>query len=104
MLTVLGVPSVSYIEPQSISQGGGVIFIHGSEFSEDNFNLFGPVAGNKIYFYNEYETIVCSHPIEKNWLLQNPQVSFQLLKYFIFFSFKIFYILIVGHQRQTEYG
>jgi len=92
---VFGVPSVSYIEPQSISQGGGVIFIYGSEFSEDNFNLFGPVAGNKIYFYNEYETIVCSHPIEKNWLLQNPQVIFQLFKYLFFFHLKfyIFYIL-----------
>jgi hypothetical protein len=74
VLSILG-SQISYITPTTISQGGGVIFIHGSGFSEDDFNLFGPVAGNKIWFYNEYETIVCSHPIEKNWLLQNPQAA-----------------------------
>ena len=32
-------------------------------------------SGNKIWLYNDYETIVCNHPVEKNWLLQNPQAA-----------------------------
>lgn len=65
--------SVHRISPTYISQGGGVIFIDGHGFSADNFNMNDPVLGNKIWFYNDFETLVCDSPVKKNWLLQNPQ-------------------------------
>ena len=67
--------TIHRIEPTSISKGGGVIFLYGSGFAGDNFNFNDPILGNKIWFYNDFETIVCTHPVQKNWLLQNPQVT-----------------------------
>ena len=61
------------ISPTQISQGGGVIFISGSGFAADNFNFNDPILGNKIWFYNDFETLSCRSPVDKNWLLQNPQ-------------------------------
>ena len=68
-----GGATVSSIWPEYISNGGGVIFIDGNGFSADNFNFMDPVLGNKIWFYNDFETIKCDSPVKKNWLLQNPQ-------------------------------
>ena len=65
--------AVHSISPTSISEGGGVIFIYGHGFSADNFNFNDPILGNKIWFYNDFETIPCASPVKKNWLLQNPQ-------------------------------
>merc|ERR1712013_408365 len=65
--------AVHSISPTSISEGGGVIFIYGHGFSADNFNFNDPILGNKIWFYNDFETIPCATPVKKNWLLQNPQ-------------------------------
>ena len=65
--------AVHSISPTSISEGGGVIFIYGNGFSADNFNFNDPILGNKIWFYNDFETIPCASPVKKNWLLQNPQ-------------------------------
>ena len=64
---------VSSISPTQISQGGGVIFVSGSGFAADNFNFNDPILGNKIWFYNDFETLPCKSPVDKNWLLQNPQ-------------------------------
>ena len=55
-------------------QAGGVLYIYGEGFSDNNFNTFDPILGNKIWLYNDYETLPCQHPVERNWLLQNPQV------------------------------
>ena len=72
-----GHPHIDKIEPTYISRGGGVIFIYGQNFSGDNFAAFNPNpdVGNKIWFYNDFETIKCTYPITKTWLLQNPQDS-----------------------------
>ena len=63
------------ITPGAVSYGGGVIYIYGSGFAGDNFNFDDPILGNKIWFYNDFETLVCISPVDKNWLLQNPQVK-----------------------------
>ena len=63
------------ISPGAVSYGGGVIYIYGSGFAGDNFNFNDPILGNKIWFYNDFETLVCISPVDKNWLLQNPQVK-----------------------------
>ena len=65
--------TIHRIEPTSISKGGGVIFLYGSGFAGDNFNFNDPILGNKIWFYNDFETLKCQSPVDKNWLLQNPQ-------------------------------
>ena len=80
MLLVPGYVSgagVSKVEPRYISRGGGVIFIYGHGFSGDSFTAFNPDpnVGNKIWVYNDYETIPCTYPITKTWLLENPQDS-----------------------------
>ena len=63
------------LSPGAVSYGGGVIYIYGSGFAGDNFNFNDPILGNKIWFYNDFETLVCISPVDKNWLLQNPQVK-----------------------------
>ena len=68
-----GGTTIHRIEPTSISKGGGVIYLYGSGFAADNFNFNDPILGNKIWFYNDFETLVCDSPVKKNWLLQNPQ-------------------------------
>jgi len=68
-----GGTNIYSITPTQISNGGGVIFIDGHGFSADNFNFHDPILGNKIWFFNDFETLVCDSPVKKNWLLQNPQ-------------------------------
>ena len=36
-----------------LSYGGGTVTIHGSGFSEDVFNQFDPILGNKVKFVNK---------------------------------------------------
>ena len=43
-------PIVSKVSPRDIGRGGGVITIEGAGFSEDVFNQFDPVLGNKVLF------------------------------------------------------
>ena len=47
-------PIVSKVSPSQIGEGGGAVTIEGAGFSEDVFNQFDPVLGNKVndgYFY-----------------------------------------------------
>ena len=69
--------AIHSISPSAVSLGGGVIYIYGSGFAGDNFNFDDPILGNKIWFYNDFETLVCISPVDKNWLLQNPQVKIE---------------------------
>ena len=39
---------VTKVEPRRIGYGGGVVTIHGDGFSEDVFNQFDPILGNKV--------------------------------------------------------
>ena len=41
-------PVVSSVSPSKIGLGGGVVTIEGAGFSEDVFNQFDPVLGNKV--------------------------------------------------------
>ena len=41
-------PIVSKVSPTQIGDGGGAITIEGAGFSEDVFNQFDPVLGNKV--------------------------------------------------------
>ena len=43
-----GAAIVSSIEPRYIGYGGGAITIYGEGFSEDVFNQFDPILGNKV--------------------------------------------------------
>ena len=61
------------VEPTRIGWQGGAVTIHGSGFSEDVFNQFDPVLGNKVWFANEFVSVVCQTPINWNFLLENPQ-------------------------------
>lgn len=45
-------PIVSKVSPRDIGRGGGVITIEGAGFSEDVFNQFDPVLGNKVLVYS----------------------------------------------------
>ena len=69
--------------------GGGAVTIEGAGFSEDVFNQFDPVLGNKVntvdfldyhitlnskvWFANELVSVSCQNPINWNFLLENPQ-------------------------------
>ena len=47
-------PIVSKVSPSQIGEGGGAVTIEGAGFSEDVFNQFDPVLGNKVgdgYFF-----------------------------------------------------
>ena len=84
------------MSPSQIGEGGGAVTIEGAGFSEDVFNQFDPVLGNKVgggYFYavfllilltiirfivqvwfaNEFVSVPCQNPINWNFLLENPQ-------------------------------
>ena len=70
---------------------GGTVTIHGTGFSEDVFNQFDPVLGNKVditetmdqilnryldlqvWFANEFVSVSCQNPINWSFLLENPQ-------------------------------
>ena len=39
---------VSKVSPREIGEGGGAVTIEGAGFSEDVFNQFDPVLGNKV--------------------------------------------------------
>ena len=41
-------PIVSRVSPSKIGYGGGAVTIEGAGFSEDVFNQFDPVLGNKV--------------------------------------------------------
>ena len=41
-------PIVSKVSPREIGLGGGAVTIEGAGFSEDVFNQFDPVLGNKV--------------------------------------------------------
>ena len=41
-------PIVSKVSPTQIGLGGGAVTIEGAGFSEDVFNQFDPVLGNKV--------------------------------------------------------
>ena len=41
-------PIVSKVSPSKIGYGGGAVTIEGAGFSEDVFNQFDPVLGNKV--------------------------------------------------------
>ena len=41
-------PIVSKVSPNKIGYGGGAVTIEGAGFSEDVFNQFDPVLGNKV--------------------------------------------------------
>ena len=41
-------PIVSKVSPREIGEGGGAVTIEGAGFSEDVFNQFDPVLGNKV--------------------------------------------------------
>ena len=41
-------PIVSRVSPSRIGYGGGAVTIEGAGFSEDVFNQFDPVLGNKV--------------------------------------------------------
>lgn len=43
-----GGPTVTDVQPTRIGYMGGTITIHGTGFSEDVFNQFDPVLGNKV--------------------------------------------------------
>ena len=43
-----GGAKVTSIEPRYIGYGGGAVTIYGDGFSEDVFNQFDPVLGNKV--------------------------------------------------------
>ena len=40
---------VTDVNPRSIGYGGGAVTINGEGFSEDVFNQFDPVLGNKVF-------------------------------------------------------
>ena len=44
-------PIVSKVSPTQIGDGGGAITIEGAGFSEDVFNQFDPVLGNKVVLW-----------------------------------------------------
>jgi hypothetical protein len=69
--------AVHSISPTSISEGGGVIFIYGHGFSADNFNFNDPILGNKIWFYNDFETIPCASPVKTGFfrILRLPRLQ-----------------------------
>merc|ERR1712223_342265 len=69
----LGNPIVTDVQPRRIGYGGGAVTIHGQGFSEDVFSQFDPVLGNKVWFANEFVSVVCKTPISSNFLLENPQ-------------------------------
>ena len=50
-------PIVSKVSPRDIGLGGGVITIEGAGFSEDVFNQFDPVLGNKVSILICYSVI-----------------------------------------------
>ena len=82
-------PIVSKVSPSKIGYGGGAVTIEGAGFSEDVFNQFDPVLGNKVnncntnkiflryftqvWFANEFVSVPCQNPINWNFLLENPQ-------------------------------
>eukprot|EP00091_Calanus_sinicus_P002584 TRINITY_DN12661_c0_g1_i1.p1 TRINITY_DN12661_c0_g1~~TRINITY_DN12661_c0_g1_i1.p1 ORF type:complete len:350 (-),score=80.50 TRINITY_DN12661_c0_g1_i1:331-1380(-) len=68
-----GGPSVTDVQPQRIGFMGGTITITGTGFSEDVFNQFDPVLGNKVWFANEFVSVSCQNPINWSFLLENPQ-------------------------------
>ena len=45
-------PIVSKVSPRDIGWGGGAVTIEGAGFSEDVFNQFDPVLGNKVGSYH----------------------------------------------------
>merc|ERR1712013_718455 len=67
----LGNPIVTDVQPRRIGYGGGAVTIHGQGFSEDVFSQFDPVLGNKVWFANEFVSVVCKTPISSNFLLEN---------------------------------
>jgi len=69
----LASPIVTDLSPRRIGYGGGAVTINGEGFSEDVFNQFDPVLGNKVWFANEFVSVVCQTPINWNFLLENPQ-------------------------------
>ena len=86
----LGSAIVTDVTPRHIGWRGGAVTIHGSGFSEDVFNQFDPVLGNKVrkqsirvlliclsqvWFANEFVSVPCQNPINFNFLLENPQVK-----------------------------
>ena len=84
---------VTSISPDRIGYGGGTINIHGEGFATDGFSQFDPNKGNKVLekksscemafllsqviFANSYTSVECQNPINWNFLLENPAVSFQ---------------------------
>ena len=69
----VGPARVTKVSPRDIGYMGGTVTIEGSGFSEDVFNQFDPVLGNKVWFVNEFVSVVCQTPINWNFLLENPQ-------------------------------
>ena len=51
-------PIVSKVSPTQIGLGGGAVTIEGAGFSEDVFNQFDPVLGNKVTTCNQKVTLV----------------------------------------------
>merc|ERR1712142_652491 len=69
----LASPIVTDLSPRRIGYGGGAVTINGEGFSEDVFNQFDPVLGNKVWFANEFVSVSCQNPINWNFMLENPQ-------------------------------
>ena len=54
-------PIVSKVSPREIGLGGGAVTIEGAGFSEDVFNQFDPVLGNKVelkIFHTEKSEVI----------------------------------------------
>ena len=62
-----GSPIVTDLKPKRIGYGGGAVTINGEGFSEDVFNQFDPVLGNKVFkkpriflrFHSPISGLVC---------------------------------------------
>ena len=52
---------VTKVSPTRIGYGGGVVTIHGDGFSEDVFNQFDPILGNKVSIVFGYFVVSWSH-------------------------------------------
>ena len=57
---------MSSIEPRYIGYGGGAITIYGEGFSEDVFNQFDPILGNKVGTLNTNLTFILFIYVKRN--------------------------------------
>lgn len=58
---------VTDVSPRNIGYGGGAITILGEGFSEDVFNQFDPILGNKVILIQAFQKLLCT--VKPNFLM-----------------------------------